>query len=181
MKTLVKLCSQRKGWWKNCEWMFPERTVLIFVMAQQSVTLSGLLVISYLPSLYVLQCQFAHVACWSSAWTDWLSKVHESRTDLLLDCHYSSCYKISNHQPLPQAWNLIFGRRLICRWLESSTGSPEVESFIQNQNHVTRNFLSESQIRDNYKRRLKSIWNVPKYGCPERYRWADLLWFALIR
>ena len=69
-----------------------------------------------------------------------------------------------------------FIRHLVFRWLESLPNSPGVSSFIRDQNDLTRDFLSKSEIRDRYRNRLESLWNVPKYGCPQRF--GERIFFA---
>ena len=51
------------------------------------------------------------------------------------------------------------------RWLENDT-SAETAAWVNAENKVTQNYLSQIPYRDDIKRRLTEIWNYPKDGTP---------------
>ena len=51
------------------------------------------------------------------------------------------------------------------RWLEN-TDSPEVKSWVEEQNKVTFSYLEQIPYRNKIKQRLTEIWNYPKYSQP---------------
>ncbi|WP_231425497.1 prolyl oligopeptidase family protein [Pedobacter sp. Leaf250] len=51
------------------------------------------------------------------------------------------------------------------RWLENDT-SAETAAWVNAENKVTQNYLSQIPYRDDIKRRLTEIWNYPKEGAP---------------
>ena len=53
------------------------------------------------------------------------------------------------------------------RWLENDT-APEVEDWVERQNEVTFSYLEKIPFRDDIKKRLKDIWNYPKYSAPSK-------------
>lgn len=53
------------------------------------------------------------------------------------------------------------------RWLENDT-SAETEAWVNAENKVTQNYLSQIPYRDDIRRRLTEIWNYPKDGTPSR-------------
>ena len=53
------------------------------------------------------------------------------------------------------------------RWLEDDR-SAETEAWVQAQNKVTENYLSQIPYREEIKERLTKIWNYPKSGSPFR-------------
>jgi prolyl oligopeptidase len=54
------------------------------------------------------------------------------------------------------------------RWLEDPD-APETAKFVTNQNKITRDFLSQSSIRQKFKDKLTDLMNYPKQGCPKRH------------
>lgn len=50
------------------------------------------------------------------------------------------------------------------RWQE--THDTQLDEWIEEQNEVTKEYLSDIDFRDNIKKRLTEIWNYPKYGAP---------------
>ncbi|MGM0613811.1 MAG: prolyl oligopeptidase family serine peptidase [Bacteroidota bacterium] len=53
------------------------------------------------------------------------------------------------------------------RWLENDT-APEVEDWVERQNEVTFSYLEKIPFREDIKKRLKDIWNYPKYSAPSK-------------
>ena len=53
------------------------------------------------------------------------------------------------------------------RWLENDT-APEVEKWVEKQNDVTFSYLENIPFRDSIKKRLKDIWDYPKYSAPTK-------------
>ncbi|TCD11617.1 S9 family peptidase [Pedobacter frigidisoli] len=51
------------------------------------------------------------------------------------------------------------------RWLENDT-SAETAAWVNAENKVTQNYLSQIPYRDDIKKRLTEIWNYPKEGAP---------------
>lgn len=51
------------------------------------------------------------------------------------------------------------------RWLEDDN-SEETAEWVEAENKVTNNYLSDIPFRDQLKERLTKIWNYPKYGVP---------------
>ncbi|MDD4604094.1 MAG: prolyl oligopeptidase family serine peptidase [Bacteroidales bacterium] len=53
------------------------------------------------------------------------------------------------------------------RWLENDT-SKETEAWVEAENAVTNQYLSQIPFRDKIKERLTKMWNYPRYGIPFR-------------
>ena len=51
------------------------------------------------------------------------------------------------------------------RWLEDDN-SEETADWVEDENKITNNYLSDIPFRDQLKERLTKIWNYPKYGVP---------------
>jgi len=51
------------------------------------------------------------------------------------------------------------------RWLEDDN-SEETAEWVEAENKITNNYLSDIPFRDQLKERLTKIWNYPKYGVP---------------
>lgn len=51
------------------------------------------------------------------------------------------------------------------RWLENDTAT-EVAQWVDAQNEVTQNYLSQIPLRDELRKRLTDIWDFPKYTTP---------------
>lgn len=52
-------------------------------------------------------------------------------------------------------------------WLENDTAS-EVEEWVKVQNSLTRNYLDTLPYLESIRKRLREIWNYPKYGVPQK-------------
>jgi prolyl oligopeptidase len=76
------------------------------------------------------------------------------------------------------------------RWLEASADDPEIRAFVAAQNAVTAAHLAALPARDEFRRRLRALWDHPRRGAPWRRgdRWfqvrndglqnQDVLWSA---
>lgn len=53
------------------------------------------------------------------------------------------------------------------RWLENDT-TAETAAWVESQNNVTQNYLSQIPFRDKLKNRLTEIWNYEKFSAPYR-------------
>ncbi|MCU0372282.1 MAG: prolyl oligopeptidase family serine peptidase [Ignavibacteria bacterium] len=53
------------------------------------------------------------------------------------------------------------------RWMED-LNSPELKTWIEEENKVTFSYLDKIPFRDKIRARLNEIWNYPKYGAPFR-------------
>jgi prolyl oligopeptidase PreP (S9A serine peptidase family) len=47
-------------------------------------------------------------------------------------------------------------------------GAERVDDFIEAQNDLTYNYLSDCKQRATFKQRLNELWNYPSYGRPEK-------------
>lgn len=54
------------------------------------------------------------------------------------------------------------------RWLEDPD-SEETKAFVEAQNAITKPYLASCSIRNNIHKRLKQLWDFPKYSCPAKY------------
>lgn len=61
------------------------------------------------------------------------------------------------------------------RWLENDTAS-DVIAWVEAQNKVTQNYLSQIPFRNEFKTRLTEIWNYPKYSAP--WKKGDYYYFS---
>ncbi|KLT64501.1 prolyl oligopeptidase family protein [Pedobacter sp. BMA] len=61
------------------------------------------------------------------------------------------------------------------RWLENDT-SAETKAWVEAENKVTQNYLSQIPYRDDIKRRLTEIWNYPKESAP--FKVGDYYFFT---
>lgn len=53
------------------------------------------------------------------------------------------------------------------RWLENDTAA-DVEEWVKKQNEVTFSYLENIPFREDIEKRLKEIWNYPKYSAPSK-------------
>jgi prolyl oligopeptidase len=60
------------------------------------------------------------------------------------------------------------------QWLENDTAA-EVNAWVDEQNKLTQNYLSQIPFRDKIKTRLTEIWNYPKYSSP--FKEGDYYYF----
>lgn len=60
------------------------------------------------------------------------------------------------------------------QWLENDT-AVEVNTWVDEQNKLTQNYLSQIPFRDKIKSRLTEIWNYPKYSSP--FKEGDYYYF----
>jgi len=61
------------------------------------------------------------------------------------------------------------------RWLENDT-TAETAAWVESENKVTQNYLSQIPFRDNIKNRLTEIWNYEKISAP--YRKGDYYFYS---
>ncbi|WP_311181804.1 prolyl oligopeptidase family serine peptidase [Hymenobacter volaticus] len=63
--------------------------------------------------------------------------------------------------------NTYFGTKVAdpYRWLENDQ-APDTKSWVQEENKVTQNYLSQIPYRDAIRKRLETLWNYEKYGAP---------------
>jgi len=61
------------------------------------------------------------------------------------------------------------------KWLENDTAK-EVAQWVNQQNEVTQNYLSQIPYREDIKKRLTEIWNFPKYSAP--FKAGEYLFFS---
>ncbi|MCX2573549.1 prolyl oligopeptidase family serine peptidase [Pedobacter sandarakinus] len=61
------------------------------------------------------------------------------------------------------------------RWLENDTAA-ETKKWVDAENKVTENYLSQIPYRDDIKKRLTDIWNYPKEGAP--FKVGDFYFFT---
>ena len=63
--------------------------------------------------------------------------------------------------------NTYFGTKVAdpYRWLENDQ-APDTKSWVQEENNVTQNYLSQIPYRDAIRKRLETLWNYEKYGAP---------------
>lgn len=54
------------------------------------------------------------------------------------------------------------------RWLEDPDAE-ETKKYVDEQNSLTRPYLDGYQNRSTIEKRLKQIWNYPKYSCPNKH------------
>jgi len=60
------------------------------------------------------------------------------------------------------------------RWMED-LNSPELKTWVEEENKVTFSYLDKIPFRDKIRERLTEIWNYPKYGAP--FRIGDYYFF----
>ncbi|HET7464556.1 MAG TPA: hypothetical protein VFJ82_25165, partial [Longimicrobium sp.] len=68
-----------------------------------------------------------------------------------------------------EQWDDYHGTRVAdpYRWLEA-TDSPETRAWIEAQNRLTEQYLSQIPQRDAIRRRLTALWNAPRWSAPTR-------------
>jgi len=103
---------------------------------------------------------------------------------LIIVCMYItySCKQDAiRHQPYPQTDKVdvvddYFGTKVAdpYRWLEDDH-SPETAVWVQAQNEVTEDYLSQIPFRNQIRERLTEIWNYPRYSAP--FKKGDYYYF----
>jgi prolyl oligopeptidase len=86
---------------------------------------------------------------------------------------------IYNKYPETKKGNIVddyFGTKISdpYQWLENDTAI-DVMSWVDEQNKLTQNYLSQIPFRDKIKSRLTEIWNYPKYSSP--FKEGDYYYF----
>lgn len=100
---------------------------------------------------------------------------------LLFGCKSNEVKKITM-LPYPETKKVevvddYFGTKIAdpYRWLENDT-TAETAAWVEAQNKVTQNYLSQIPFRDKLKNRLTEIWNYEKFSAP--YRKGDFYFYS---